>query len=52
MMLDYLIHFLIGLGGAGIGLVARRWCPHRRHQIMVGVLAIAVESAVTVPLVG
>jgi hypothetical protein len=52
MIADYIIHFIIGLGGAGIGLLARNWCSHRRHQIIVGVLAVAIESAVTVPLVG
>jgi hypothetical protein len=49
---DLLIHFLIGIVGATTGYAARGVCSHRHHQIIVGLLAIAAESTVSVILVG
>lgn len=48
----YVAHFLIGLAGAGAGLIGRNWCRHRKHQIIVGLAVLIVESIVSVQVVG
>lgn len=52
MWFDYLTHFLIGGIGALVGIYARNYCHHLKHQIMVGVALIALETVLAVNLVG
>ena len=48
----YAEHFLIGLAGAAAGGIGSRWCKHRWHRYAVAVIGVAIETAVTVPVVG
>ena len=58
MLPDILVHFLIGLLGAGTGFLVRGacrhngWLPHPRAQIALTMTLVAIEAAATVPLIG
>lgn len=51
-MTDYLIHFLIGLLGAGAGYAGAKFCPHTKHQFAVAAIIVAIETVATVRIVG
>jgi hypothetical protein len=51
-MIDYIAHFIIGILGMAAGLFGGKFCPHFKHQILVGVLLVAAETIATVRLVG
>ena len=48
----YMEHFLTGLMFAGTGVYARNFCRHPWHQIVVGILLVAVETALVVTFIG
>jgi hypothetical protein len=48
----YLWHFLAGLGFAGIGAIAQQWCEHWRHQLMIGVIGVMLETLIVVTAIG
>jgi hypothetical protein len=48
----YIEHFLAGLVFAASGAYASQWCRHTWHRLTVGVILVAVETAVIVSIVG
>jgi hypothetical protein len=49
---DILIHFGIGLLGAGTGWYARGFCKHNSHRIALTLGVVFAESLLTVRMVG
>lgn len=49
---DYILHFLVAAGGAGIGLYVRNMCKHLHHKIIVGTILLMAETWLTIQLVG
>ena len=51
-MTTYVLHFLIGLMGAGAGWYARGFCRHAHHRVMLTLMLVAVETVATVSIIG
>jgi hypothetical protein len=51
-MIAYVVHYAIGLLGAGAGWYARGFCRHDHHRIMLTLSLVAIESVATVGIIG
>ena len=53
--MDYVLHFAIGMSGAGAGYYASSFCSHETHVALrwcIAVGLVLLETVVTVNLVG
>ena len=51
-MTTFLAHYAIGIAGAGAGWLGSGWCKHLSHRLIVTGTVVAIESAISVAVVG